>query len=353
MTQPLTFSRSRRAGLIAAGLLGLLGCSSTGEQGGSNSATSSNGDREMSRSAASNNSRGLNNSRNSKPVYNGKKIYVTNIMVTNTDQAMAFLPQQLLADTLVDLEQMTQNKRAPVEVYTTYLSLLRLYGQNPGLILQVQKTGGSAGGLDDPWFCIEAGYAAMQRRDFLMADYLFGKARTATKKSRNPTVDSAIDYATGMRFWLLGERQTAIALMKKSTEGAAAYYPALVTLGFLALRSGDFKGAEGMFRKATGSAQSDDFARLGLAAALRVQGRESEAKGILEGLMERNKRDKRFVWNYVLSIKDSNPKGALKILDSFVDLEGVYPELDGKAAELYGKIVEQQSAAAAGKPTGG
>lgn len=285
------------------------------------------------------------------PAYSGPKVFVNNILVTTAEQSASFLPQQMLGDALAELEEKTrQMKKVPVPILTTYLGLLRIYQQNPSLLETVQKAASGAGGMDDPWFCIEAAYAAMQKHEFMMADFLFAKAKKAAPG--NTQVDGAILHASGVRHFLMDERQVGIALLKKATEMSPPHYPSLLTLGFLALRSGDAKGAEQLFDRALAIAYSEDHARIGKAAALRLQGRTAEAVGVLESVWSKkeNSKDKRFTWNYVLGIKDTNGKKALSILEKFTDLEGVYPELDAKAADLYGKLMEQQSAqpAAAG-----
>jgi tetratricopeptide (TPR) repeat protein len=258
------------------------------------------------------------------------------------------IPESILSQTLMSLEELARKEPNNVPLNVTYMGLLRLYGRNPNLLSEVEQRAGAAGSKN-AWYLIEASYAAMTRKEFSMAEFMLNKAQKASRDL--PLARTTIQHATGVRLFLEGKEAQGMAEMKKAALSEPPFLPAVITIGFHALRTGDYKNAEKMFRSASRVNPNSMMNRLGLAAALRVQGKTDDAIPILAPLQKQFPDDRRILWNYCLTLSDGNEaqqKNAMDLLGRLFQLPSAgTPEIDAKATTLLTKLQNAQTKAAA------
>lgn len=259
------------------------------------------------------------------------------VTLANQPSFRGSIPNQILADTLVSMDEMVRKNDKDVDLLVTYLGLLRMHGQG-GQIYEsvVQKAG--AVGAKNPWFLLEAGYSALVRKDFALAEYLFGKAAKTGKGVAG--LEGAVRHAVGISLLKQGRVQQAVFEMRRAAGANDPHLPAVLTLGFMALRYGDYTGAERYFRVAMSVAGENVNSRIGLAAALRAKGKAGDAAALLQGVYAKMKDDRRVAWNYALTLSQIAGKEteALAILDKYFQLPGSVPEIDSKAMELANRL---------------
>jgi tetratricopeptide (TPR) repeat protein len=136
------------------------------------------------------------------------------------------------------------------------------------------------------------------------------------------------------------DRKQSQGIYEMNKAARANYVPALITLGFLALRSGDYLGAERNFRIATASAGENLNAKMGLGIALRVRGKADEAVPLLAQIYKQKSQDRRVAWNYALALSEipSRRKEAVDLLGKYFQLPGSLGDVDGKANALLQKL---------------
>lgn len=259
------------------------------------------------------------------------------VTLNNAPSFQGSIPSQVLLDTVVALEDSVQKRPNDTGLIVTYLGLLRLQGQGgPIYDSVIQKSG--AVGASDPWFLVEAGYGALVRKDFGQAEFFFAKAEKLAKAA--PEAAAAVRHGYGVSYLLQGRVQEAVFEMKKAAGATPPHLPALLTLGFMALRYGDYEGAERSFRAAMAYAEDDMNARMGLAIALRVRGQASEAVGIMKALYADAKSDRRVAWNYALTLADipGREKEAMAVLERYFQLPSSLPDIDAKATQLLNTL---------------
>lgn len=259
------------------------------------------------------------------------------VSLNNAPSFQGSIPSQVLLDTVVSLEDLVQKRPNDTGLIVTYLGLLRLQGQGgPIYDSIIQKSG--AVGAGDPWFLMEAGYGALVRKDFGQAEFFFSKAEKLAKAS--PEAVAAVRHGFGVSYLLQGRVQEAVFEMKKAASSSPPHLPSLLTLGFMALRYGDYEGAERSFRSAMAHSSADLNARMGLAIALRVRGQASEALGIMKSLYADAKSDRRVAWNYALTLADipGREKEAIAVLERYFQLPSSLPDIDAKATQLLNTL---------------
>lgn len=269
-----------------------------------------------------------------QPKGNTKQMTVT---LANQPSFQGSIPNQILTDTLVSMEELVRKNSKDIDILVTYLGLLRMHGQGGQIYESVLQKAGAVGAKNS-WFLLEAGYSALVRKDFAMAEYLFGKADKSGKGV--PAVEGAVRHATGLSLLMQGRVQQAIFEMRRAAGANDPHLPAVLTLGFMALRYGDYTGAERYFRVAMSVAAENANSRIGLAATLRATGKAGDAASLLQGVYAKNKDDRRVAWNYALTLSQisGKEKEALAILDKYFQLPGSVPEIDSKATELANRL---------------
>jgi tetratricopeptide (TPR) repeat protein len=251
------------------------------------------------------------------------------------------IPEDLLSRTLNDLAQVVSSEPENVPLMVTYMGLLRLYGQSPQMLRDVERKAG-AFGAKSPWYLIEAAYGALNRKDFAFAEYLLAKA--VKNAPTNPLVKNAVTHATAVRYILDGKLQVGLVEMKKAAQGEIPFLPSTLTLGFQYLKVGDYESAEKMFRNATAAAPYSVGANLGLAAALRVRGKAAEALPLLQRLYKQRPQDRRIVWNLAVTLGDGDAaqkQQAIGLLDKYFQLPGSLPEIDARANAMTIRLTNE------------
>lgn len=315
--------------------LATTGCSSTKDESAGSAGGSETSEAESGGSAKPAQDSGEEDVVRETPMTTGPMV---NVMTTlgNESAFDGAVPSAILSESLAAVDEIARKEPDNIGLTTTYLGLLRLYGKSNDTYTTVQRRGGSKG-AKNPWFLIEAGYGALKRKDYGLADFLFSKAE---KFSNFPNVKSAVAHAQGVRALQMGKTQTGIVLMRKSAEASPAFLPSVMTLGFLGLRYGDSAGAERMFRAASALAPTSINAKVGLTAALRARGKNEEALPIIEPLYKTHNQDRRIVWSYALVLADMPEKNkeAQTVLTAYFQLPNPMPEIDNKANILMTKL---------------
>jgi predicted Zn-dependent protease len=261
------------------------------------------------------------------------------------------VPEAVLSQALMTLEEISRKEPNNVPLNVTYMGMLRLYGRNPTLQADVERRAGLAG-AKNPWYLIEAAYAALARKEYSMADFLLTKAQKVARDI--PQARLSITHANALMHLLEGKTQLGMAEMKTAAQGEMPFLPALLTVGFSELKTGDYKNAERRFRAASGINPNSIMVRLGLAAALRIQGNSADAIPILAPLHKQRPDDRRILWNYCLALADGNTnqqKLALDLLGRLFQIpSGDTPEIDSKANILLTRLQDAQAKAAQPPP---
>lgn len=258
-------------------------------------------------------------------------------VLSNADSAFEnSVPDGVLSDVLMAMEQSAAKKSKDLGFLVTYLGLARLQGRNFDLQRKLEERIGPMGARN-PWFLLEASYVALLRKNYALAEYLLDKAEKLANSDKAAKL--AVKHALAVRYLIVGKIQTAVNEMRKvNTEGA--FLPTSLTLGFLALRAGDFNGADGVFRAAASNFGDNVNVKIGLAASARGRGQPQEAVSLLKPLYESNSQDRRYAWNYALALADNpaSKEEAIALLKRYFQLPGSLPEADSKANALLAKL---------------
>jgi tetratricopeptide (TPR) repeat protein len=240
-----------------------------------------------------------------------------------------------LTSAIMEVEESVRKAPDDVPMVVTYLALLRLAGNGGDVQKSLAKSAG-AKGAKSPWFLLESGYGALTRREFALADYLFGKADRFS--SGDALVKAAVNHAFGIRLMMIGRQADGIYEIRKAA--SANFGPALVTLGYLGLRSGDYAGAERNFRAALASDGESFNAKMGLGISLRVRGRADEAYPLIAQVLKQRPNDRRVHWDYALALSEAPGKKAeaVELLSKYFQLPGSLGDIDAKANALYQKL---------------
>ncbi len=272
----------------------------------------------------------------------GSARFVTTTLV-NDGSIEGNVPSSILSNAIPAIEELLRKDANNAQLATTYLGLVRMYNQNTSLQESTINRSGAAG-AQNAWFLLEAAYSAMVRKDFAMADYLLGRAQKVAKD--NPIARVAIQPATGVRLYLDDKPQAGLFEIKKAAAGETPFLPALLTVGYAALRTGDYKTAEKMFSNAANIAPGSIAVRLGSATTMRMLGRAEDAIPLLATLSRAHPSDKRIIWNYALALSEGDAaqqKQALDALGKTLQLPGA-PELDARINTLLTKLQTTASA---------
>jgi|GEM_PF-626954 len=242
---------------------------------------------------------------------------------------------QALSDAILEVEELVRKEPDDVPMVVTFLALLRMAGNGSDIQKNLAVAAGSKG-AKNPWFLLELAYGALSRREWARAEYLLGKVGRFS--AGDTLVKAAASHAWGVRY--LVDRKEAQGIYEMTKAGKANYLPALLTLGYLALRSGDYIGAERNFRIASASAGENLNAKMGLAISLRVRGKADEAEPLLAQVYKVRPNDRRVAWNYAVALADmpSRRKDAIDLLTKYFQLPGSLGDVDGRANALLQKL---------------
>ena len=254
---------------------------------------------------------------------------------------------QLLSDAILEIEEVVRKDPDDVPMVVTFLALLRMAGNGGDIQKNLSRAAGTMG-AKNPWFLIETAYGALTRKEYALVEYLLGKADRFA--SGDAQVKAAVAHAWGVRYMVDRKQSQGIYEMNKAAR--ANYLPALITLGFLGLRSGDYIGAERNFRIAMASAGGNLNAKMGLGIALRVRGKAEEAEPLLGQVYKARGSDRRVAWNYALALSEipARKKDAMDVLSKYFQLPGSLGDVDSKADALLQKLQAPPASRAAAPP---
>ena len=276
-----------------------------------------------------------------------QKFVVTTLTPAQTFQGA--LAGNGLTSAILEVEEAVRKNQDDVPMVVTYMALLRLAGNGGDVQRNLARMAG-AKGAKNPWFLLESGYGALSRKEFALAEYLFGKAERFT--AGDGLVKSAVNHAYGVRLLMIGRQPDGVYEIRKAA--GANYVPALLTLGFLGLKSGDYIGAERNFRIALASDGENLNAKMGLGVALRVRGRSDDAYPLIAQVHKQRANDRRVTWNYALALSEAPGKKteALELLSKYFQLPGSLGDIDARANSLYQKLQNESKAPAASASAG-
>jgi Flp pilus assembly protein TadD len=317
--------------VVAAGALG--GCASSGGNEGATSSSSEADDDDDSQTKGAKAIEAKQQQDARKSSRGPSKFVITTLTPASVVQGS--VGTQALSDAILDVEETVRKDQDDVPMVVTFLALLRMAGNGGDIQKNLSRAAGTMG-AKNPWFLLETAYGALTRKEYSLTEYLLGKAdRFAAGDAQ---VKAAVAHAWGVRYMVDRKQSQGIYEMNKAAR--ANYLPALVTLGYLALRSGDYIGAERNFRVATASAGENFNAKMGLGIALRVRGKADEAEPLLAQVYKLKGQDRRVAWNYALALSElpSRRKDAIGVLEKYFQLPGSLGDVDGRANTLLQKL---------------
>jgi len=207
---------------------------------------------------------------------------------------------------------------------------------------------------------LELALAALNAKNFAFAEYYL----QALTDSKNAKIKAAAYNAIGVVALKDDRVPEAVLYFKQALKAVANYKPALLNLGFAALKGGDLETA----RKALGDMQNDWFVQYGLISVARMEGNDSRAQDLCEKVTSKEPQHKAALYNCALfelqnkknfaKARDLSSKAAsakhgelgwdekAMQLTNMVDFE----ETAVKRAQAQKKAAEKAAEKAAGKP---
>lgn len=166
---------------------------------------------------------------------------------------------------------------------------------------------------------LELALAALSAKNFAFAEYYL----QSLTDSKNAKIKAAAYNAIGVVALKDDRVPEAVLYFKQSLKAIPNYKPALLNLGFAALRGGDLETA----RKSLSDMQGDWFVQYGLISVARLEGNESRAQDLCEKVVSKEPQHKAALYNCAL-FELQNKKNFAKARD-----------LAGKAASAkYGEL---------------
>jgi tetratricopeptide (TPR) repeat protein len=190
----------------------------------------------------------------------------------------------------------------------------------------------SAGNTAPESVQLELALAALSAKNFAFAEYYL----QALTDSKNPKIKAAAYNAIGAVALKDDRVPEAVLYFKQSLKAIPNYKPALLNLGFAALKGGDLETA----RKALADMQGDWFVQYGLISVARMEGNESRAQDLCEKVISKEPQHKAALYNCAL-FELQNKKNFAKARDlSSKAASAKYGELgwDEKAMQLTNVI---------------
>lgn len=227
------------------------------------------------------------------------------------------LPSDLTLETLRQVSEMVneQGEKAPPQLVTTYLFLMRASGQNvpPGNRLSQWVFQAS----DYFPLLMEVIYLKLLQNRFPEVRYYLGRAKKAAKGKDSYL--QALAHVNVLIELFKQNRAAAFEEMKK-IEG---YPPARLMLGQGALAAGFWQKAKTLFSNPSASSQ------MGLATCEKFLGNSDQAVSIL-GPLFKKRPDKRVYWNLLLTLSNMpGREGDLLALEKeSSNLIGIHPQID-------------------------
>lgn len=136
---------------------------------------------------------------------------------------------------------------------------------------------------------LEIALSAISSKNFALAEYYL-QALTDSKSAR---VKAGAYNAMGVIALRDDRVPEAVLYFRESLKAVGNYKPALMNLGFAALKGGDLDTA----KKALGDLQSDWFVQYGLITVARMEGNEGRADSLCEQVLKKEPNHKAALYN--------------------------------------------------------
>lgn len=179
---------------------------------------------------------------------------------------------------------------------------------------------------------LEIALAAITSRNFALAEYYL-QALTDSKSAR---VKAGAYNALGVVALKDDRVPEAVLYFREALKAVGNYKPALMNLGFAALKGGDLESA----KRALGDMQSDWFVQYGLITVARLEGNEGRADTLCGQVLEKEPAHKAALFNCSL-LEYQNKRSynkARALADKAAKAAGGEPGWDDKAFALANDI---------------
>ncbi len=231
------------------------------------------------------------------------------------------------------------------------ISADRLARKGPGAVLasakklaelEMEKGAGKTVGADVK---LEIALAALQGKNFALAEYYL---QELTDKGTPAKVKAGAYNALGVIALKDDRVPEAVLYFKEALKASSNYKPALLNLGFAALKGGDLSTA----KKALGDLQGDWFVQYGLISVARMEGNEGKADELCDKVLAKEPGHKAALFNCGL-LEFQNKRNFAKakdLLSKSMKAKGGEPGWDDKASQMYGLVQQEEAEAKAAPP---
>lgn len=185
---------------------------------------------------------------------------------------------------------------------------------------------------------LEMALAAIEERKLAYADYFLD----AVRKSKSKAMLAAVHNADGIIHLIDGKLPEAVASWNEALKVDSDYRPALVNIGFTALKYGDYKTAQ----RALGNMQDDWFALSGLVVAERYSGDAGRASALCDKVLAKKPNYKPVLLSCALNEYQGHNKddAALALLNKLVKLkDGSSTVIDEEAYKVISMIQREKA----------
>ena len=155
--------------------------------------------------------------------------------------------------------------------------------------LEMEK---SAGNTAPESTQLELAIAALNAKNYAFSEYYL----QILTDSKNPKIKAAAFNAIGVIALKDDRIPEAVLYFKQALKASSNYKPAMLNLGFAALKGGDLETA----KKALADMQSDWFVQYGLISVARMEGNEGRAGDLCEKVLSKEPQHKGSLFNCAL-----------------------------------------------------
>lgn len=231
------------------------------------------------------------------------------------------------------------------------ISADRLARKGPGQVLasakrlaelEMEKGAGKTVGPDVK---LEIALSALQAKNFALAEYYL---QELTDKGVPAKVKAGAYNALGVVALKDDRVPEAVLYFKEALKAQGNYKPAMLNLGFAALKGGDLSTA----KKALGEYQNDWFVQYGLISVARMEGNESGAEQLCDKVLLKEPGHKAALANCGL-LEFQNKRNFAKakdLLGKAMKAKGGEANWDEKVAQIFGQAQQEEAEAKAATP---
>lgn len=178
---------------------------------------------------------------------------------------------------------------------------------------------------------------ALRARKLSLAEHFIFRL----EKSKNRQIKAAAYTAEGLIALIDKKEPEAIAAWEDALKANPGFKAALLNIGFLSLKYGDYRTA----KKRLGNLRNDWFALYGLAVAARLEGNPNRASSICHNLLSKKPDYKPAIFTCALNEYQGkkNYKEAKEMLNKMLKSGRGSPIIDEKAYKIIEKIEREES----------